>query len=147
MYYSLQVVRRNKKMPKIEQDASSENKAQETVDGINLPFMNIRPGGNDTTLLIGIPQPKSRKIINDTIMSIYPNIEQVGFVSLTPGNVELTMAGGEFCGNATRRTAWLALNGQNRNLEIKVSGAGKKLKAGVTELGEGYAEMPVYADT
>jgi histidine racemase len=110
-------------------------------------FSVIRPGGNDTALFVGIPtEPGKKKQLNNAIMRVYPNIEQVGFVNLDPQHAELMMAGGEFCGNATRATAWKVLKGNPGDIEIKVSGVEKKLRAGVTQNGEAYAQMPVYAD-
>ncbi|MDH5533725.1 MAG: hypothetical protein OEX81_04855 [Candidatus Pacebacteria bacterium] len=112
---------------------------------MNIEYKIIRPGGNDTALVIGLNgDPQQRKIINDAIMAQNPNVEQVGFVNLDIENVELMMAGGEFCGNATRSTAWLALNGQPGELEIKVSGVCELLKAGVKENGDSWAQMPIY---
>lgn len=110
-------------------------------------FVISRPGGNDTALFLGLPTSiGQRKAINDAIMGVYPNVEQVGFVNLNPQDPELQMAGGEFCGNATRATAWQVLKGQKGDIEIKVSGVDRKLKAGVTADGEAYAQMPVYPD-
>ena len=114
---------------------------------VNFPFISFRPGGNDTALFIGIPQDQTtRASVNDEIMGAYPNIEQVGFVNLDPTNPELMMAGGEFCGNATRSTAWHVLRGLPGDIEIKVSGVQGRLRAGVTDDGEAYAQMPIYND-
>lgn len=110
-------------------------------------FMNIRPGGNDTGLVQGIiTDPLRRREINNEMMQMFPNIEQIGFVNLNIEELELMMAGGEFCGNATRSTAYLALNGQPGEVAIKVSGVKDKLRAGVTENGEAFAQMPIYQD-
>jgi histidine racemase len=107
----------------------------------------LRPGGNDTCLVLGlIDDPQKAQALNAAIMEKYPNVEQGGSVDLTPGSVELRMFGGEFCGNATRITAWLALQGKPGTIDIKVSGVANTLKAGVTENGEAFAQMPVYAD-
>lgn len=107
----------------------------------------LRPGGNDTALVVGVEtDPKKRKKVNDKIMSQHSNVEQVGFVNLDPYNAELMMAGGEFCGNATRSTAWLSLDGQPGEISIKVSGVGSRLRAGVDEEGNAWAQMPIYAD-
>ncbi|PIV08581.1 hypothetical protein COW57_00450 [Candidatus Roizmanbacteria bacterium CG17_big_fil_post_rev_8_21_14_2_50_39_7] len=110
-------------------------------------FVNIRPGGNDTGLVQEIiADPLKRKEINNEMMQMFPNIEQVGFVNLNIEELELMMAGGEFCGNATRSTAYLALNGQPGEVAIKVSGVKDKLRAGVAQNGEAYAQMPIYQD-
>jgi len=110
-------------------------------------FTIMRPGGNDTALVAGvIRDAEIRKEVNDAILEMYKNVEQVGFVDLNPKSPELMMAGGEFCGNATRSTAWLALGGKPGEVEIKVSGVEGKLKAGVTPNGEAFAQMPIYQD-
>lgn len=110
-------------------------------------FTNIRPGGNDTCLIEGVVknQPE-RKRINDLIMAMYPSIEQVGFVNYYSSDRNLQMAGGEFCGNATRSTAWLKLDGKPGEVRMRVSGVEGELKAGVTENGDAYAQMPIYED-
>lgn len=123
-------------------------KERESRSDSFLSYTIIRPGGNDTALVSGIiSDPERRKQINDALLAIYPNVEQVGFINLTPGREELMMAGGEFCGNATRSTAYLALNGQPGEILLQVSGVDQRLRAGVTQNGEAYAQMPVYADT
>lgn len=113
-------------------------------------FTNLLPGGNGTALISGVvrDQPQ-RKRINDSILRLYPDlIEQVGFIDIQdPENCELMMAGGEFCGNATRSTAYLALSGQPGEVSIKVSGVEKKLRAGVYQNGEAFAQMPIYPET
>ena len=114
-------------------------------------FINMRPGGNNTSLCIGINEnPAERKRINDELMALYPgSIEQVGFVDLTPGSYRLQMAFNEFCGNATRSAAYVALDGQQGEIEIVVSDGtkdGVRLKAGVAEDGEAFAQMPIYAE-
>lgn len=104
----------------------------------------IRPGGNDTALVIGLNvDQKKRKEINDQIMAANGNVEQVGFVNLDLENLELQMAGGEFCGNATRSTVWLALGGRAGETLIKVSGVDEKLAGGVRENGDAWAQMPI----
>jgi len=79
-------------------------------------------------------------------MKLFPNIEQVGFVFIKNQQINLNMAGGEFCGNATRSTARLALDNEIGDLEINVSGVNKPLKAGITKNNEAYAQMPVFSD-
>jgi len=79
-------------------------------------------------------------------MKKFPNVEQVGFINLDPQNAELQMAGGEFCGNATRSTAWQVLQGTPSEIAIKVSGVREKLRAGVNTDGSAWAQMPIYPD-
>jgi len=112
-----------------------------------LDFVSIRPGGNNTGLVLSkIGDLMEKKKINDLLMSCYPNIEQVGFIFVNNNNLNLEMAGGEFCGNATRSATFLALDGKVGDLQVKVSGVNSLLKAGVKEDGEAYAQMPVYED-
>lgn len=107
-------------------------------------FVIIRPGGNDTCLISGIvDDPIERKKINDEIMRLYPNVEQVGFINADPQGPELQMAGGEFCGNATRSTAWLSLKGEPGEVQIRASGVANVLRAGILNE-EAFAQMPVY---
>ena len=102
------------------------------------------PGGNDTALVFGLElDAQRRKEINDSVMKKFSNVEQVGFLSNDNERPELLMAGGEFCGNATRSAAWHYLNGQPGEICIKVSGVRMPLCAGVSEDGEAWAEMPV----
>lgn len=107
----------------------------------------LRPGGNDTALCIkSVDSLDERKRINDFLMNSYSNIEQVGFINLDVDNPELMMAGGEFCGNATRSSAWRILEGKPGLINIKVSGVDRKLKAGVSQDLEAFAQMPIYPD-
>lgn len=110
-------------------------------------YVILRPSGNDTCLVEGIVlNPDLRRIINDGIMRRYPNVEQTGFVCTEPNRYELLMAGGEFCGNATRCAAYLALDGKEGEITIRVSGAKRSLRAGVTKDGDAWSEMPIESD-
>lgn len=102
------------------------------------------PGGNTTALVFDLESDfQTRKIINNNIMKKFPDVEQVGFLSADIKAPQLMMAGGEFCGNATRCAAWHYLKGMPGELNLKVSGVSKALKAGITEKYEAWAEMPV----
>lgn len=107
----------------------------------------IIPGGNDTALLEGIPPKNKRKVINDAVMKQYPNVEQVGFYTYDANKklARLEMAGGEFCGNATRSLAYLLLNGKIGELRIKVSGTKQILRAGSKMKNTAYAQMPIFS--
>ena len=105
----------------------------------------FRPGGNDTALVMGIERdPVVRQQINDAIMARHPQVEQVGF--LDPGQPELLMAGGEFCGNATRSAAWQFLQGHPGEIKITVSGVNNPLLAGVGQAGNAWSHMPIQAE-
>lgn len=107
----------------------------------------LKPGGNDTALVVGIVKDSIiRKKINDQIMAEHPNVEQVGFVNLDPQSAELMMAGLEYCGNASRSTAWQILKGESGEVKITVSGAKSQLRAGVDKNGNAWAQMPIYSD-
>lgn len=112
---------------------------------MKIKFYYVRPGGNDTALVEGlVKEIKKRRYINDQIMRLYPRIEQVGFINNDLKKPKLEMAGGEFCGNATRSAAFLILKGKPGQIYIKVSGVKKKLLAGVTNKFEAFAQMPIY---
>ncbi|MDB4978214.1 MAG: hypothetical protein JWM56_400 [Candidatus Peribacteria bacterium] len=109
-----------------------------------LRFVILRPSGNDTCLVYGIIHDEDeRKRINDAIMAEYPEVEQVGFVCFGEAGNELMMAGGEFCGNATRSAVALALNGRPGSITMHVSGASRPLNAGIDEKGNSWTEMPI----
>ena len=103
------------------------------------------PSGNPTALVLGLEKdPNRRKEINDEIMSLYDDfVEQVGFVNTDINNPELLMAGGEFCGNATRSAVNYYLDGKKGNLEMKVSGVPNKLNTGIDEDGNAWVDMPI----
>lgn len=103
------------------------------------------PGGNNTALVNGLGYtPAERKIINDKIMADNPDVEQVGFVDKNLGVFELKMAGGEFCGNATRSAAHFYMDGKPGELNIKINN--KVVKAGVLENGDAWCEIPLIDD-
>jgi diaminopimelate epimerase len=107
---------------------------------INLTILN--PGGNITALVEGANRPLiERKIINDTIMSKFSKVEQVGFVDYSP--LRLVMSGGEFCGNAARCSTFLALNGKFGKINVSVSGTNQSLKARIDQQGKVWAQMPI----
>ncbi len=125
-----------------------KNKEQVKEVSMMYPFSIVRPGGNDTCLIettVNLSD-QDRKLFNDRIMGSYPNVEQVGFISLSSPVQRLTMAGSEFCGNATRSTAYQALNGRPGEILISVSGISTLLKAGVTGTREAFAQMPIIQD-
>jgi diaminopimelate epimerase len=115
------------------------------------------PGGNKTALVLGIDGLEDnsalRKAIQDKILAKHEydvdgEVEQVGFVSIDKTAPQLIMTGGEFCGNATRSAAAYYLSeSQSGNIEIKVSGTGKPVKAGLSSMGkqlDAWAEMPLF---
>jgi len=113
------------------------------------------PGGNKTALVLGFNGLENdierRKFIQDKIIARHKHdvdgeVEQVGFISTDKSMPRLIMAGGEFCGNATRTAAAYYLEGREGKIEIVVSGTSKPLMAGINSAGEVWADMPVYED-
>ena len=79
------------------------------------------PSGNPTALVLKMERNKEkRREINDELMNKYDFVEQVGFISEDNKKPELLMAGGEFCGNATRSAVYYYLNGKEGNIEITI---------------------------
>lgn len=109
----------------------------------DIEYIVYIPGGNDTAFVTksGFTKEEKKKI-NDEIMKNTVNVEQVGFVDKTKKN-ELEMAGGEFCGNATRSAAYYYLNGKPGNIEMIVNSK-DIIKAGVYENGDAWCEIPLY---
>lgn len=106
-------------------------------------YIKAIPGGNDTALVLGKNYTPEEKIaINNAILKNDETIEQVGFVDKNY-EPELQMAGGEFCGNATRSAAFYYLNGESGNLKIKVNGK-DYINAGVYENKNAWCEIPLY---
>lgn len=102
------------------------------------------PSGNPTALVDGIVNNQTiRTKINDEIMKENDIVEQVGFINKDINNPKLIMAGGEFCGNATRSAIYSYLNGKSGNIEIKVSGVKDKLNGGIDDLGNTWVNMPI----
>lgn len=102
------------------------------------------PSGNPTAIVMGIEKDlKTRKKINDELMKKYDFLEQVGFINPDISNPELVMAGGEFCGNATRSAIKYYLKDNDGKLKIKVSGVKEKLLAGQDKEGNVWVDMPI----
>jgi diaminopimelate epimerase len=76
-------------------------------------------------------------------MKKFPRVEQVGFLDRQKRKLE--MAGGEFCGNATRCTAYLLLDGKPGKVRIRVSGASELLSAKIDRSDNTWAQMPLSA--
>lgn len=117
------------------------NKKEKKVQKIE--YSICKPGGNDTAFVYGMDYGKGeKKIINDIIMKEHSNVEQVGFIDFNK-EPELQMAGGEFCGNATRSAAYYYLGGKEGELTIKVNEK-DHIKAGVYQNGDAWCEIPLY---
>jgi histidine racemase len=82
-----------------------------------------RPGGNDTALVWDAVPRNQQAALSLRIQKAYPGVEQVMFVEKKPdGSWRGQMAGGEFCGNATRALAYVLANGRDTDVTLEVSG-------------------------
>lgn len=107
---------------------------------MKIEYLIYNPAGNITALVKGDKFDKNqKKIINDEIMRINPQVEQVGFLSLEERKI--TMAGDEFCGNATRCATLYYLNDNN---EINIQINRDILKAGRDIDNKIWCEIPIY---
>ena len=112
----------------------------------NVEYSIYRPAGNDTAFVYGLEYTQmQRKELNDAIMAKHSNVEQVGFIELN-NKPELQMAGGEFCGNATRSAAFVYLKGKPGSLQMFVNSK-DLINAGVDEDGKAWCEIPLYHGT
>lgn len=110
---------------------------------LKIEYSICKPGGNDTAFVYGMNYDRNqKKLINDIIMKKHPNVEQVGFIDFNK-EPELQMAGGEFCGNATRSAAYYYLKGKEGELTVKVNEK-DYIKAGVYKNNEAWCEIPLY---
>lgn len=106
---------------------------------MDVSYMIFNPAGNITALVIGDDYDlKQRKLINSKIMEKETGVEQVGFIS--EKDMKLTMAGGEFCGNATR-CATLYYIGEQQSVELEINN--NKIKAGINKKSEVWCEVPI----
>lgn len=105
-----------------------------------IKYITFVPGGNKTALVLGDNYSK-RNMINDFIMEEDSTIEQVGFLN-TNGKYELQMAGGEFCGNATRSSIFYYLNAKQGNLKITVNSK-DIINGGIDENNDVWCEIPI----
>lgn len=114
----------------------------------NYQITIIRPAGNDQLLIKGIIDKEYRRAINDEMIRRFPNVEQVSFYEFDKLNnlAKLELAGGEFCGNATRSLAYLLLNGKPGTVKLQVSGTQQLLTAGVNTPNTAFAQMPIFAE-
>lgn len=109
---------------------------------MKLTYSIYYPSGNATALVNKlILKPNLKKLINNKIVALNPQVEQVGFID--EKNYRLEMAGGEFCGNATRCAVFYYLKGKPGKIKIKVSGVKQKLSAGIDNNNKVWAEIPV----
>ena len=121
-------------------------KQQHCNQSLEVEYSIYIPAGNDTAFVYGLNYTQEqKKLINDAIMAKHSNVEQVGFIDPNK-KPELQMAGGEFCGNATRSAASIYLNGKEGNLQMTVN-VKDTINAGVDKNGKAWCEIPLYHGT
>ena len=110
---------------------------------MRIKYVVYRPAGNDTAIVYGTNYTSDmKKNINDKIMNKHKNVEQVGFINKKNGKKEIQMAGGEFCGNATRSAAYEYLDGKKGNTKILVNSK-NEIDAGVDENQNAWCDIPI----
>ena len=111
-----------------------------TEDLQTITYTMFNPTGN-ITLLTETPVPTaSQPLVAAKLMSLEPETEQVGFVTLGHDTVYLRMAGGEFCGNAAMSAAALYLERSGRTegtVPVHVSGTKEAVAVRLTVLPDG----------
>lgn len=119
------------------------------MDTINYRIFN--PTQN-ITILVNEPIAVERQPeVAEALLSLHPEAEQVGFVSISGGSndIELRMAAGEFCGNATMSTAaFFGIEngmkaGDVKDIMVSASGTDMPVKVRLKCLGEEF-EGSVY---
>lgn len=98
------------------------------------------PNGN-VTILVGTPvQPEKRAETATRLMEKEKRAEQTGFVSFdcADADIELNMAGGEFCANATLCAAahYKKSHGDKKLVKVKVSGCEEIIPVEISKDGE-----------
>lgn len=103
----------------------------------------LRPAGNDTALVQAKPADKQFKSrLNRSIMSLFPQVEQVGFYYQAQDKYYLEMAGDEFCGNAARSATFLFLKGNPGSLTLTFPNLNLTLKTGIKKLNTAWTQIP-----
>ncbi len=96
--------------------------------------------GNPTAIVVASNLGRDNyPIINGEIQRQYPEVEQVGFYEEEDNRPKLQMAGGEFCGNATRSFACLLKEfyPDRDSFDFYVSGYEGPVSARVEEVSDG----------
>ena len=99
--------------------------------GLRVSIFN--PTGNITALVEDQLAPEEQPSAARRVMDVFPSVEQVGFVRLPEKEsepVELRMAGGEFCGNASMSAAAFGVmrRGGSMDTRLRVFGVSREVK-------------------
>lgn len=114
---------------------------------MNYNYKIFSPSGNDTAIVMhNVSSKEDKLLINGAILNKHLNVEQVGFVHLENNIPVLNMAGGEFCGNATRCLVFNHLGSKTDNIQVKSSGYSGLLSAGVDEYKKVWCEIPLKSE-
>lgn len=103
-------------------DVKQKNATKDTrvLDRVTI----VRPGGNDTAIVWDRVPREQQGALSKEIQDVYPGVEQVMYVEDAGENkFRGQMAGGEFCGNATRSLGYLLLGQKDGKIELEVSGS------------------------
>lgn len=113
-------------------------------------YILMDPTGNITALVTEYVKPEERNDISRRIMEKEPRAEQLGFLlDARDADIELQMAGGEFCGNATMCAAVFYAESKgltSGTVVVKTSGADNVIPVEVKKSDEngwsGIVQMP-----
>ncbi len=117
-----------------------------------IQYLKADPTGNLTALVESPVIDSLRQSVAAAVMASHGEIEQLGFLSPAPdaADIALSMAGGEFCGNACLSAAayYLRQNGIDSGpVRVSVSGAPETVNTQLEKLREneysGTVEMPL----
>lgn len=119
---------------------------------MEISYYLLDPTGNKTILVETPVAEGERAEVAKKLLAMEPEAEQVGYVSFDRG-IELNMAGGEFCGNATVSTAFLycmehsASERKEFDVTVKASGEDDSVSVHIIKnsngTGTGTVEMPL----
>lgn len=112
-------------------------------------YILANPSGNTTVLVFDAVAPQDRRAITARLLQ-RTGAEQVGYLTIHPDRViEVTMMGGEFCGNASRSAAAYVLmqdGAQEDDFKISCSGCDTILSAHAQKRADSvydaFIEMP-----
>lgn len=118
-------------------------------------YLIADPTGNLTALVESPVEPALRRDIAAAVMAAEPEAEQLGFLSpgMDGAHISLSMAGGEFCGNACLSAAAWYLRSRGEiegRVSVLVSGYGSPLWVSLRKTEEneyfGTVDMPLPLD-
>lgn len=114
---------------------------------MKLHVVRANPAGNITLFVLDPVPPEERAAVAARLMAGSDG-EQVGFLCppLHGGEGRMEMAGGEFCGNATRAFGMLTAQGLGHpaQLQVEVSGCDRLVTVDIDwEAGTARAQMPL----